>query len=103
MPTRDTAAATIGEIARRTGYPIHRVEYIIQARGIRPNGRAGAYRLFTEEDVEFIVAELQRIDIARGIAQPQPVDPLINRPVSDDVTARSTSAGDLPLEGQTRG
>ena len=53
---------TVGEIARRTGYSLHRVEYIIRARNIRPSGRAGNARVFTDADVERIASELRRID-----------------------------------------
>ncbi len=60
------AVPTVGEIARRIGEPIHRVEYIIRARGIRPSGRAGNCRVFTDADVDFIAAEFRRIDAERG-------------------------------------
>lgn len=53
---------TIGEIARRTGQPLHRVEYLIRARGIKPVGCAGNVRVFAESVVERIVSELRRID-----------------------------------------
>lgn len=61
-----SAVPTVGEIARRLGKPIHRVEYIIKARGIRPSGRAGNCRVFTEADVAYIAAELRRIDAEKG-------------------------------------
>lgn len=53
---------TVGEIARRIGYPLHRVEYIIRSRGIEPTGRAGNARVFTDADVSRIAGELRRID-----------------------------------------
>ncbi len=56
------AVPTVGEIARRLGEPVHRVEYIIRARGIRPSGRAGNCRVFTDADVAYMAAELRRID-----------------------------------------
>jgi hypothetical protein len=52
---------TVGEIARREGVPIHRVEYALRKLGIRPAGRAGAAYIYTEADVEKVVAELHRI------------------------------------------
>ena len=52
---------TIGTIARRLGQPIHRIEYLIRARRIRPCGWAGNARVFPEEAIEVIAAELQRI------------------------------------------
>jgi hypothetical protein len=57
---------TIGEIARRLGQPIHRVEYVIRARRIRPCSWAGNARVFAEEAVEVIAAELQRIANLKG-------------------------------------
>ena len=58
---------TIGEIARRLGVPIHRVEYVIRARRIRPSGWAGNARVFADETVDVIARELQQIDAAKGI------------------------------------
>ena len=62
MPDSTTRAPTIGEIARRLSQPIHRIEYIISSRGIEPQCRAGAARVFSEADVDHIAAELRRID-----------------------------------------
>ena len=53
---------TIGAIAMRLGVPVHRVGYVIGSRGIRPAGRAGHARVFTEADVAHIASELRRID-----------------------------------------
>jgi hypothetical protein len=53
---------TVGEIARRLGYPVHRVEYIIRSRQIHAAGRAGICRVFAEGDVARIAAELASID-----------------------------------------
>ncbi len=53
---------TVGEIARRIGEPIHRVEYIIKARDIQPTERAGNCRVFTDGDVALIATEIRRID-----------------------------------------
>jgi hypothetical protein len=53
---------TVGEIARRLGKPIHRIEYVLRTRNIRPSGLAGNCRVYADEDVERIAAELQRID-----------------------------------------
>ena len=57
---------TVGEIARRIGCPLHRVEYVVRARGLRPKERAGNMRVFSEEDVAYIAAEIRRIDAERG-------------------------------------
>lgn len=58
--------ATVGEIAKRLGEPLHRVEYIIRARDIQPTGRAGNARVFADADVDRIAGELRRIDSERG-------------------------------------
>ena len=60
---------TIGEIARRLGEPIHRIEYVIRARRISPCGWAGNARVFPEEAVDAIALELQRIDAGRAGGQ----------------------------------
>lgn len=60
------AMLTVGEIARRTGRPLHRIEYVIRARKIRPSGKAGNAHVFTEADVELIAGELRRIDAEKG-------------------------------------
>lgn len=67
MPAH-AAMPTVGEIERRTGYPLHRIEYIIRARGIQPAGRAGNVRVFAEDDVELIAEELRKIDAERDAA-----------------------------------
>jgi hypothetical protein len=57
---------TIGEIARRTGKDIHKIEYIIKTRGIRPLGLAGAARVYDEAAVEQVADELRRIGARRA-------------------------------------
>ncbi len=52
---------TVGEIARRLGVPLHRVEYVIRARRIEPTGRAGNVRIFTDADVDVIGFELRQM------------------------------------------
>jgi hypothetical protein len=53
---------TVGEIARRLDEPVHRIEYILRTRNIRPTGIAGNSRVYAEEDVERVAPELQCID-----------------------------------------
>jgi hypothetical protein len=53
---------TVGAIARRYDEPIHRIEYVIDSRGIRPSSRAGNLRVFSEAAVQRIGSELRRID-----------------------------------------
>ncbi|MFH1924152.1 MAG: MerR family transcriptional regulator [Planctomycetota bacterium] len=57
---------TIGEIARRLGEPVHRVEYVIRSRNIPPVATAGNARIFSEAAVDRIASELRRIDEERG-------------------------------------
>lgn len=56
---------TIGEMERRLNERRHRIEHVIRSRNIREAGRAGAYRVFTEADCEYIRHELARIDRER--------------------------------------
>ena len=66
MQASPCSMPTVGEIARRLGQPVHRVEYLIRSRQIRPSGRAGNCRVFAEEDVSRISAELRQIDSRKG-------------------------------------
>jgi len=59
------AAPTIGEIARRLGVAVHRVEYVIRTRNLRPAARAGNIRVFSETDVAYVASEVRRIDADR--------------------------------------
>ena len=52
---------TVGEIARHHHAPVHRVEYLIRARGIKPSSRAGNLRIFSDQDVELIGHELEHL------------------------------------------
>ena len=66
--TEPETLLTVGEIARRLGLEVHRVEYVIRSRRIRPAGWAGHSRVFSDADLEYIAAELQRIARERGDA-----------------------------------
>lgn len=46
---------TIPAIAQRSGFPIHRVEYAVQSRGIKPVGKLGNARIFHERQIPQIV------------------------------------------------
>lgn len=65
MPTTTPAALTVGEISKRLNVALHRVEYVIKSRDIKPVSVAGVARIFRESDVDFIAAELRRIDEER--------------------------------------
>jgi hypothetical protein len=62
MPQTIPSVPTVGEIARRLGVPLHRVEYVIRSRNLHPCGLAGHARVFTEADVAHIASELRRMD-----------------------------------------
>ena len=59
-PMKDPRPAllTVGEIARRTRAPVHRVEYILRTRDIAPASWAGNARVFAEDDLRFVAKEL---------------------------------------------
>ena len=61
MPAAIQCFATVGEIARRLGEPIHRVSYVINSRRIKPVGRAGNAHVYAEANVPYIATELHRI------------------------------------------
>jgi DNA-binding transcriptional MerR regulator len=67
MVTPLPSALTIGEIAKRTGCPIHRVRYVVDTRGISPVSRAGSANIYSEADVAHIAGELRRIAEDKGI------------------------------------
>ena len=56
---------TVGVIAERLRQPLHKVEYVIRARQIKPLGRAGNARVFSLAAVERISSELERIERER--------------------------------------
>ena len=58
--------ATTGEIAKILGRPTHKVEYVVRTRGIRPSARVGNLRVFSQADVDYVAAELKRIEADRG-------------------------------------
>ena len=52
-----TRALTIGEIAKRLDWPVHRVDYLIGSRGIEPMLRAGNLRVFGETIIDRLRSE----------------------------------------------
>ena len=63
--SNQSAFHTVGTIADQLNEPLHRVEYVIRARGIKPIGMAGNSRVFSEASVQRIASELRRIDDER--------------------------------------
>ena len=66
MKVNISVAPTVGEIARRLDVPVHRVEYVVRSRRIRPASRAGSLRVFSEAAVARIASELRRMDEERA-------------------------------------
>jgi len=64
--TQPESLLTVGEIARRLDQEIHRIEYVIRSRNIRPVGWAGHARVFRDADLDRIASELRRIAEDRG-------------------------------------
>jgi DNA-binding transcriptional MerR regulator len=58
--------ATLGDVARRLGVPVHRVTYILRTRNIQPTSRAATYRLFDNDVVARIAKELRG---GKGVAR----------------------------------
>jgi hypothetical protein len=56
---------TVARIAEHLGVARHRVEYVIDTRGIRPLGTAGIARVFDPRDVEMVRREMTRIEAER--------------------------------------
>lgn len=65
MATQAEQLWTVARIAEHLGVGRHRVEYVIDSRGVRPLGRAGIARVFDPRDVELIGHELARIHAQR--------------------------------------
>lgn len=56
---------TLSRIAQRLRVERHRIEYLIDSRGIAPVDRAGIVRLFDDNAVARITEELRRSDADR--------------------------------------
>ena len=50
---------TVGELARQLGVPIHKVEYLLGSRKIKPTGRAGNLRVFDKSVLHRIQDEIR--------------------------------------------
>lgn len=57
---------TVGKLAEACGCAIHKVEYLLLSRGIKPVMRAGNYRVFAPEVVDVLKAELEKIELRRA-------------------------------------
>lgn len=67
----DRTIWTVARIAERYQVARHRVEYVIDTRGVRPIGTAGIARVYDARDVDLIGSHLDRIEaerLAGGVA-----------------------------------
>lgn len=70
MATRTETLWTVARIAAHLEVARHRVEYIIETRGIIPIDRAGIARVFSQPDIDLIANELRRIvDDRKAVAR----------------------------------
>lgn len=58
----DAQPWTVARIAEHLGVPRHRIEYLIESRGVRPIAWAGHARVFAPADVNRVRVELERIE-----------------------------------------
>lgn len=58
-------ALTVGEMSRRLGCPVHRVEYLIRSREMSPSHWAGNARVFTESQFRRIRCLLKKTEAIR--------------------------------------
>lgn len=56
---------TVARIASHLGVDRHRIEYLIDARGIKPIARAGIARIFAPADVDRLAREIEKINAER--------------------------------------
>lgn len=48
----DSEILTVGDIARKLNCPIHRIQYLIASRNIKPIQYVGGYRVFSNDILE---------------------------------------------------
>ena len=56
---------TVARIAAHLSVDRHRIEYLIDSRGIKPIARAGIARIFAPADVERLSREIEKIESHR--------------------------------------
>jgi hypothetical protein len=60
---------TVGVIAERLGEPLHRIEYVLRTRAVKPIGMAGNSRVYDDDALDQIREELRRIDAQKDGAR----------------------------------
>ena len=53
---------TVSQLAEATSRKRHQIEYLLDARRIRPSRRGGNVKLYPPATLDFLKAELARID-----------------------------------------
>ena len=61
----ETTLWTVARIASHLGVDRHRIEYLIDARGIKPIARAGIARIFAPADADRLRVEIEKINTER--------------------------------------
>ena len=61
---------TLGELSRRLGTPVHRVRYLLDARGLKPKAKAGNAWVYDEQVYERLRVELIPWDGTSPAANP---------------------------------
>ena len=84
MKSNGTDFVTLGEVVRELEEPLHRVEYVIRLRGIKPLATLSNVRVFVIGDDVSVAAALrdikahrQSVDLARASARPTKNAPAI--------------------------
>jgi DNA-binding transcriptional MerR regulator len=57
---------TVGELSRKLGTPVHRIEHFLRSRNIRPVARAGNSRVFSEADLVTLSKIISELDAAKA-------------------------------------
>ena len=57
---------TLGQLSERVGRSTHRTKYALDQYGIKPAGRIGILRVWTEDSIPLVKSALRRIQSNRG-------------------------------------
>jgi DNA-binding transcriptional MerR regulator len=66
MKVAPDSVTSITQIAEQCDCKRHQVEYILNKLGIKPKGKVGQCRLFTQADLEAVRAELKARSRRKG-------------------------------------
>jgi hypothetical protein len=57
---------SLGDISRRLGKPIHRIDYVVRSRNIVPALIVGGRHFYNEAAVQHIASEIRRIEAEKA-------------------------------------